>query len=141
MITADTKYRDLPENFRRFFTRTDGQLYGNFQLPIRFFTRRGRVGVFIPAACGADLMFLLRKPMVKFAFFVTWSACLLQDRSLLMVTPKYFASVLTFSFWLCMVLSEQRGLFLLVIRITSHLSALKPICHLFSHSWSLSKSS
>ena len=45
----------------------------------------------------------LRKPMVEFAFFVTWSACLLQDRSLLMVTPKYFASVLTFSFWLCMV--------------------------------------
>ena len=33
--------------------------------------------------------------MVEFAFFVTWSACLLQDRSLLMVTPEYFASVLT----------------------------------------------
>ena len=30
--------------------------------------------------------------MVEFALFVTWSACLLQDRSLLMVTPKYFDS-------------------------------------------------
>ena len=49
-ITADTKcrdstkYRDLPENFRRFFTRTDGRLYGNFQSPIRFYTHRGRLG-------------------------------------------------------------------------------------------------
>ena len=49
-ITADTKYRDLPESFWRFFTRTDGQLYGNFQSPIRFFTRHGRVGVFIPVS-------------------------------------------------------------------------------------------
>ena len=49
------------------------------------------------AACGSDLMFLLRNPMVKFAFFATLSACLFQDKSLLMVTPRYFASVFTFN--------------------------------------------
>ena len=40
------------------------------------------------AACGADLMFYLRKPIVEFSFLVTLSACLLQDISLLMVNPR-----------------------------------------------------
>ena len=31
--------------------------------------------------------------MVEFAFFIKLSACLLQDKSLPMVTPRYFASV------------------------------------------------
>ena len=75
------------------------------------------------AACGADLTFLLRKLIVEFAFLVTLSTCQLQDKLLLMVTPRYFASVRMATFWLCMEYSEQRGLFLFVMQITSHLSA------------------
>ena len=46
-------------------------------------------------------MFLLRKPLVEFTFFVTLSAYLLLDRSLLIVTPMYFASVLPARLAIC----------------------------------------
>ena len=39
------------------------------------------------------------KHMVEFAFLETLSACLPQDRSLHMVTPRYFVFVLMASFW------------------------------------------
>ena len=50
------------------------------------------------ADCGALLMFLLKKAMVEFAFLTMLSVCFAQDRSLLMVTPRYFASVFIASF-------------------------------------------
>ena len=47
----------------------------------------------------ADLMLRLKKAIVEFAFLEMLLTCLLQERLLLMVTPRYFDSVFVASLW------------------------------------------
>ena len=44
-------------------------------------------------------MLRLKKAIVEFAFLEMLLTCLLQERLLLMVTPRYFESVFVASFW------------------------------------------
>ena len=66
--------------------------------------------------------FLLTKPSVLLAVLVMLFMWVFQLRSLLMVTPRYFAASTDSSSWLCMKYLDLTGLFERVIWITWHLS-------------------
>ena len=66
------------------------------------YSKLGLTNVFyaVLLACWeADLMLRLKKVKVEFAFLEMLLTYLLQERLLLMVSPRYFESVFIASFW------------------------------------------
>ena len=79
--------------------------------------------------------FLLTKPIVLLAVLVILFMWVFQLRSLLMVTPRYFAASTDSSCWLCMKYLDFTGLFERVIWITWHLPGLNFISQVLSQCW------
>ena len=69
--------------------------------------------------------------MVEFAFLVMLSIWHFHDKSVVMVTLKYFAWSVDLSAVWWILYGYMMGFFLEVIRMTSHLSALNSSCHSF----------
>jgi hypothetical protein len=80
-------------------------------------------------------MFRLRNPRFLLAFPTVFCMWLSQDKSLVMVSPKYLLAsvVVNISAWSVYVASMIWRLFYLIL-ITVHFDGLKFICQVFSHS-------
>jgi hypothetical protein len=88
------------------------------------------------------LMFRLRNPRFLLAFPTVFCMWLSQDKSLVMVSPKYLLAsvVVNISSWSVYVASMIWRLFYLIL-ITVHFDGLKFICQVFSHSSNAARSS
>jgi hypothetical protein len=80
-----------------------------------------------------------RKAVVLFAFLVMMSIWLFHDSVLSMVTPRYFALLVSCNTWPWMVYLASMIFFLFVIQMTSHLSGLNNINQSFFHCCKVSR--
>ena len=86
-------------------------------------------------------MLRCRKLKDELAFLTVCSICWLQDKLLLMFTPRYLAQLVGFNWWPWMEYDAWIGIFLLVIVMTSHLSGLRDMSQSLSHCCRLPRSS